>query len=154
MQNEYLLSSTDASIKDTIPIILDVTNDDTLNSNNNDNHLNICQNDQQSPKSSLSKTDASLCVKEYQLIDSSIKFQSNSEDVEVENEKVIKRELRRKKKRQATRVRKEKHDLEKQIRDLEFKQNNLLSKVENLQLYKEQLEIRCKQVHSNYKLFG
>ncbi|CAF2684497.1 unnamed protein product [Rotaria sp. Silwood2] len=159
MQSEHLLPPTDASNNNTISVISAVINDNTLNSNNNDNHINICQHDKYPSQSSLSMTNDSLYIKEHQLVNPTIKSRSDSEDIILENKKVIKRELRRKKKRETTRVWKEKQDiirqdLEKQVQELEFKQNNLLSQVENLQLYKEQLEIKCKQLYSDYKLFG
>ncbi|CAF1009329.1 unnamed protein product [Rotaria sp. Silwood1] len=159
MQNEHLLPARDPSGNDTISCIPDVINDNSLNSHNNDNHLNICQNYLYPIQSSLTMTNESVCINEYELAEPIIKSSSNAEDTKLENEKVFNRVLRRKKKRQTTRVSKSKHNLirenlEKQVRELEFKQNHLLSQVENLQLYKEQLELTCKQIYSNYKFIG
>jgi hypothetical protein len=74
-----------------------------------------------------------------------------SKFLQLEGDAAIKRELRRKKNRDAAKKLKEKRfiieqQLEKDIQDLESKEQELESRVKDLEAYKEQLESRCKNI--------
>ncbi|CAF1176324.1 unnamed protein product [Rotaria sordida] len=76
-----------------------------------------------------------------------------SKFTKLEGDAAMKREIRRKRNREAARKLKEKREfierqLEKEIRELESTERNLLLKVKNLELYKEQLEIQHQQIIS------
>ncbi|CAF1045839.1 unnamed protein product [Rotaria sordida] len=76
-----------------------------------------------------------------------------SKFTKLDGDAAIKRELRRKRNREAARKLKEKREfierqLEKEIRELESEEQGLLLKVKNLELYKEQLEIQHQQIIS------
>lgn len=74
-----------------------------------------------------------------------------SKFLQLEGEEAIKRELRRKRNRDAAKKLKEKRfvieqQLQKDIEDLESKEKELTSKVKNLETYKEELELRYRQI--------
>ncbi|CAF2980432.1 unnamed protein product [Rotaria sp. Silwood2] len=76
-----------------------------------------------------------------------------SKFVKLEGDAAIKRELRRKRNREAAKKLKAKREfierqLEKEISELECKEQDLLLTVKNLELYKEQLEAQYRQIIS------
>jgi hypothetical protein len=103
------------------------------------------------PKSPLTVTYGPINVKVRQSIAPTLATGRRSKFMKLEGDAALKRELRRKRNREAARKLKEKrvnieHQLKKDIRELESKEQELLSRIKNLNSYKEQLEIQYKHI--------
>ncbi|UJR30276.1 hypothetical protein I4U23_017814 [Adineta vaga] len=82
-----------------------------------------------------------------------------SKFVELQGDAAVKREIRRKRNREAAKKLKEKRaniedDLTQQISDYETKEKDLLVTIENLKAYKECLETQCRQIISLQESFA